>query len=119
LRLWFGLVLAFAHGLSKVGDLGSFIDGVTRRGFPLPSVLGPAAALSEFVGGILLAIGLMTRPAAAFVMTTMFVAAFRVHWDDPFSKKEFALAYGVTALALLVSGPGRFSLDANIAGRLR
>jgi putative oxidoreductase len=114
LRLWFGLVIAFAHGFGKVSDLPKFIDSVTNRGIPLPGLFGTAAALSEFVGGILLALGLMTRPAAFFVLTTMLVAAFHVHLKDPFQKMEFALAYGVAALALLLAGPGAHSIDARL-----
>jgi putative oxidoreductase len=112
LRLWFGLVLALGHGYAKMVDLPKFIESVGNRGIALPGLFGPAAALSEFVGGLLLAFGLLTRPAALFVLTTMLVAAFHVHLNDPFQKKEFALAYGIAALAVLLAGPGAHSLDA-------
>jgi putative oxidoreductase len=117
LRLSFGLTLAFAHGLGKITGLGNFIGTVARRGIPLPEVFGPAAALSEFAGGILLAIGLFTRPAAAFVLVTMLVAGFYVHAADPFSRKELAFAYAFVAVALILAGPGRFSLDARLLTR--
>jgi putative oxidoreductase len=118
LRLWFGTVLALGHGWGKVSHLGAFIDNVAKT-VPLPHVLGPAAALSEFAGGLLLALGLFSRPAAALIMTTMGVAAFHIHAADPFMKKEFALAYGVAALVALIAGPGRYSLDARLFGRAR
>lgn len=111
-RLGFGLMLAFSHGLGKMSALGKFTEGVANRGMPLPWLLGPAAALSEFVGGILIAIGLLTRPAAFFALVTMLVAAGHIHAADPFAKKELALAYAVAALAVLIAGPGRFSIDA-------
>jgi putative oxidoreductase len=119
LRLWFGLVLAFGHGWAKISGLEAFTAGVASRGIPLPGLLGPAAALSELAGGILLAIGLVSRIAAAFVAVTMLVAAFYIHASDPFAKKEFALAYAVAALVILVAGPGRLSLDARLFGRAR
>jgi putative oxidoreductase len=119
LRAWFGLLLAFAHGLGKVSALAAFSAKVAAQGFPLPGLLGPAAALSEFVGGILLALGLVSRVAAGFVLVTMLTAAFHVHAADPFQRKEFALAYAVAALTVLVAGPGRFSLDARLFGRSR
>lgn len=112
LRVWFGLVLALAHGLSKVSDLPSFIASVSRHGIPLPALTAPFAAASEFAGGLLLALGLWSRAAALAVGGTMLVAALHVHADDPFRKQEFALAYAVAALALALTGPGRFSLDA-------
>lgn len=116
-RLWFGGVMAAAHGYGKVMNISGFSENVAKMGFPMPTVLGSAAALSEFVGGILLALGLMTRPAAGALLGTMIVAAFVVHADDPFAKKEFALCYGAAALALLLSGPGRFSIDARMGRR--
>ena len=65
--------------------LSIIVDVVTA-----PTFFGWAAILSEFVGGILLAVGLLTRPAAAFSFAT---------------------------LAALVAGPGRFWLDALWASR--
>jgi putative oxidoreductase len=116
-RLAFGLTLAFGHGLGKVAALGEFTGKIASRGMPLPWLLGPAAALSEFVGGILIAIGLLTRPSAFFALVTMSVAAFHVHAADPFAKKELALLYGAAFLAVLIAGPGRFSLDARFLAK--
>jgi putative oxidoreductase len=115
LRLGFGLSLALAHGLPKLRSFEKFLGNVTRHGFPLPELLAPLAVMSELAGGILLALGLATRPAAVFVIATMFAAAFKVHAADPFSKKELALAYALVAIVLFVAGPGRHSLDARLA----
>lgn len=117
LRVWFGAVLAFGHGLAKVTDLSGFTEKVGAMGMPLPGLLGPAAALSELLGGLLMVLGLFTRPASAMVLVTMLVAAFHVHAADPFIKKEFALAYAVAALVTLIAGAGRTSLDAIWVGR--
>lgn len=114
LRAGFGAALAFGHGVGKVSDLGKFTSGLASRGFPLPGLFGPAAALSEFLGGLLLAIGLFARPAAAFVAITMLVAALYIHANDPFMKKELALGYALSAIAVLIAGPGRYSLDARL-----
>lgn len=111
LRLWCGLVLAFSHGLGKVTDLEKFTTAVADKGFALPALMAALAAASEFAGGLLVAVGLLARPAALLVVVTMLVAAFYVHADDPFGKKEFALSYGVAALAILIGGAGRYSLD--------
>jgi putative oxidoreductase len=116
-RVGFGLSLAFAHGLGKISHPDQFIGGLTQGGFPLPGLLGWVAILSEFVGGLLLALGLLARPAAAFVAGTLAVAAFHVHSADPYQKKELALAYVLVSLAVLVAGPGRFSIDALLASR--
>ena len=110
LRLWFGLVMAFGHGLGKVLNLRGFIAGVERAGFVLPQLLGPLAAASELVGGLLIAVGFFARSGALFLLGTMLGAAFVRHAHDPFARKELALAYGVVALVVLVAGPGRYTL---------
>jgi|SoiMethySBSTD1v2_1073268.scaffolds.fasta_scaffold11201_2 putative oxidoreductase len=110
IRLFFGSSLALAHGFAKFVDLGGFADKIANK-VPLAGVLGPAAGLSEFVGGLLLALGLFTRPAAFFVLVTMSVAGFYIHAADPFMKKELAFAYASAALAILIAGPGSLSLD--------
>jgi putative oxidoreductase len=115
LRVGFGLAIAFGHGFSKFLNLEKFVRSVAKHGFPLPEVLAPIAMLSELAGGILLALGLATRPAALFVLATMLGAAFVAHFGDPFSKKELALAYALVAVVLLVAGPGRHSLDARLS----
>lgn len=112
LRVFVGLTLALAHGTGKIPPSDRFIEGVGKLGFPMPEHFAWAASLSEFLGGILIALGLLTRPAAFFVMFTMGTAFFLVHAADPFQKKELALAYGVIALAILLIGSGRYGLDA-------
>jgi len=116
-RVGFGLSLALAHGLGKLSHPDQFVNGLTQGGFPAPALLGWVAILSEFAGGLLLALGLFARPAAALVIGTLGVAAFHVHGADPFQKKELALAYTIVGLAVLIAGPGRFSIDALLARR--
>lgn len=115
LRVLFGAGIAY-HGYGKVfgGQVNMLIDGVTAMGFPMPVVFAWAASLSEFAGGICLALGLLTRPAAFFVFVTMSVAAFKVHAADPFQTKELALAYWSASAALMLTGAGALSLDAKL-----
>ena len=118
LRLALGLSMALAHGLGKVPPPQGFVDGVANLGFPAPLVFAWAAGLAELAGGILLAAGLLTRPAALFLLVTMLVAYFGAHAEDPFGQKEMAYVYGAAFLAILLAGPGRISLD-RILGRVR
>ena len=117
LRVFAGLSLALAHGLGKIPPSERFIGGVAEMGFPLPIVFGWAAALSEFVGGILVALGLFTRPAAFFIAVTMAVAAFIRQAGNPFSELELALLYGIVAVTLLLVGAGRYSVDRHLQMR--
>lgn len=111
LRLFIGLTMAFAHGLGKLPPSEMLIGGVSSLGFPMPELFAWCAGLAEFAGGILLAVGLLTRPAAGFVVFTMLVAVFGVHSADPFGQKEMALLYLFSSLFFVIHGAGRWSVD--------
>ena len=118
LRVFAGVALALAHGLGKLPPSARFVGGVAEMGFPAPGLFAWAAGLSEFAGGLLLALGLLTRPAAFFILVTMAVAAFIREAGNPFGERELALLYGGVALLYLLAGPGRLSLDAVVGRRL-
>ena len=112
LRISAGLMLAFGHGVGKLPPSDHFVDIVASLGFPIPLVFAWAATASEFLGGLLLAAGLFTRPAALSILITMTVAAFLRQANDPFPAKEKAILYGLVALAFLLFGAGKFGVDA-------
>jgi putative oxidoreductase len=112
LRLLAGPALAFAHGVNKLPPSDRFVAGVVEMGFPAPAFFAWAAGFAEFGGGLLLALGLLTRPAAFLILFTMCVAWFVRQAGDPFTEREAAMLYGGVALLYLVAGAGRFSLDA-------
>ncbi|WP_040496814.1 DoxX family protein [Fulvivirga imtechensis] len=76
------------------------------------------AVFAEFLCSIFVLLGLGTRLATIPLITTMFVAAFMVHADDPFSKKEFALLYALGFITLFVFGSGKYSIDQIISNKL-
>lgn len=117
LRAVAGAGLALGHGLGKLPVSDQFVSGVADMGLPAPVVFAWAAALAESVGGALLAIGLLTRPAAFFVLCTMGTAFIVVHGADPFQTKEKAMLYGIIAVVYLLAGAGRYSIDALLRGR--
>lgn len=118
LRIFVGLAMAFGHGIRKVPPSEGFINGTADMGFPFPTFFAYAAGYSEFLGGIFLALGFMTRPAAFFISATMFVAGFIRHADDPFGSAEKAYLYFIIGLVYLILGAGRLSLDQVIRRRL-
>lgn len=116
LRLVVGAIFA-AHGAQKIfeftipGTIGSFAD----MGVPLPEIAAPAVAFIELIGGILLILGLFTRPVGVLLAVDMIVALIAVHlpaglWVGE-GGYEFVAVLGVAALALALTGAGRFSLD--------
>jgi putative oxidoreductase len=117
-RLVFGLSLALGHGLPKVmGNMAGFAEGVAKLGFPFPLFFAWCAALSELVGGLLVAVGLFTRPAATLAAFTLAVALYR-HRADPFGTQEKALVFLAVMLAVVLAGAGPWSLDAKVRRRL-
>jgi putative oxidoreductase len=102
------------HGFGKIfepGQMAKFTQGVAKLGFSMPEAFAWMAALSEFLGGILIVLGFRTRIAAFFVFVTMSVAIFLQHAGDPLSKKELAMAYWTMAGALVLTGSGKYSID--------
>jgi putative oxidoreductase len=117
LRLVLGAIMV-AHGYTKIiprGALYNFTHFVASLGFP--AWLGYVAAFTEFFGGMLLIIGLLTRVAALGVVIDMGVAVFRVHLRGGLTGHsgqpgfEFPLALLAMALMLVFIGPGRLALD--------
>lgn len=118
MRLVFGLCMVYGHGWRKLGRL----FGGEEITFADPFGIGPAPSLAlvvfaEVVCAVLLAIGLFTRLALIPLIITMLVAAFGAHWADPFSDKEMAILYLTAYTALILTGPGWFSVDAQWQAR--
>lgn len=113
LRLALGAVM-IGHGWHKVnGNLHEFAGFVSSMG--IPGWLGYVAGFTEFVGGILLVAGLLTRFAALGLMIDMSVAIGKVHWKHGFMGQggyEFPLALWTIAFALIFLGAGPISIDA-------
>lgn len=112
LRVFTGLALALAHGLGKVPPSDGFVGMVGKLGFPAAEVFAWGAGFIELGGGLLLAAGLLTRPAAALIVVNMTAAVLLAHAGDPFGGREKALLFGVIALTFAVIGAGRYSIDA-------
>ena len=111
LRVFIGGAL-LTHGWGKMfGGLEQFTGFVASLGVPAPSVMAFLAAFAESFGAILLAIGLLPRPAAFLIVATMAVAVFGAHKGAAFSVQEAAWLYLVPALFFLLKGAGRWSLD--------
>jgi putative oxidoreductase len=136
-----GLGLALVHGLPKFVALATgqshMAETVAKLGFPMPAAFAWAAALGEFLGGLLVGLGLFTRVAAGIAAFAMFVAAFLQHhafsrflvslrlryvseetlkgWGNP----ELALMYLVVLLAVVIMGPGRIAFDSMFGQRGR
>jgi putative oxidoreductase len=111
LRIFAGIALALGHGLGKMPPSEGFITGTGNLGFPAPSFFSWAAGLSEFLGGIFLALGLFTRVSSFFIACVMLTALIGVHRADPFQRQELAFMYLFIAIAFMLKGAGDWSID--------
>jgi len=116
LRIMSGL-LFLQHGTTKYLHFpATQMSGVS------PLSMGGAAGLIELVGGILLVLGLFTRPAAFICSGTMAVGYFLAHFPQGFfpilNGGELAALYCFVFLYLAAAGGGPWSVD-HVRGRRR
>jgi putative oxidoreductase len=116
LRVGIGIMFMF-HGLPKLtggpeiwAKVGSALS-VIGLNFA-PTFMGLMAAIAEFGGGLLLLLGLFTRPASFFLLITMIVATLmHVLSGDSFIRYSHALESAILFFGFIFIGPGTFSLD--------
>ncbi|MDN5724383.1 MAG: DoxX family protein [Propionibacteriales bacterium] len=117
LRLTLGVVMV-AHGLQKVTTMGVIGTGAAfeEMGIPGGAFAGPLVALLELVGGVAIILGLLTPIVAGLFALNMVGAAVLVHAPNGFYVTdggwEFVFVLAVMAAFFVVSGAGRYSLDA-------
>jgi putative oxidoreductase len=125
MRLVLGAVF-FAHGAQKVlgwfgGNGFSGTMGYFTKGMDIPTPFAAVAIMAEFLGGIGLLFGLLTRLAALGIALVMAVAISLVHASNGFFMNwtgaqhgegfEFHLLVIAIAVSLFVRGAGAWSLD--------
>jgi putative oxidoreductase len=117
-RLYWGWQFAQA-GWGKLHNLAKVTAFFASLGIPLPGLNAPFVASLEFAGGLLLILGLGSRPIALLLAGNMLVAyltadreALFAFFSDP---AKFVAAAPCTflfaAIIILLFGPGPFSLD--------
>jgi putative oxidoreductase len=114
LRAIAGIVMIH-NGLDKLADIEGFAEAyVEVIGLPFPIFFSYVAGLTEAIGAPLLAIGLLTRPAALGLFATMLVAIYHhilvAGLEIPFL--ELSLIYAGVFAFFLVNGAGDYSVDA-------
>ena len=114
-RLAVGMAFV-AHGAPKIAHPTTWMDDAA---FHPPAALQCLAAVAEYFGGAALIAGVGTRLAALLIGGDMLVAILAVHLpahtpiiSSHGESMELPLLYGVCALALILTGPGRWSIDA-------
>lgn len=112
MRLAAGVVLAI-HGLPKIQDPLKNVGMVESLGFVPGALFSPLLAGTEFIGGILLAIGLLTRPAAVAATIVLLVTVY-FHWvvqNQGFAGAEKSVLWAAMTFFFAMHGGGFFSVD--------
>lgn len=119
-RLGTGLLMA-GHGAQKLfgwwggPDFEFMVTSLAQGGYTPARFFAYLLGYSELLGGLFLALGLLTPLASAAIVGVMFNAVVGVHWQSGVWAQnggyELALLFGVAALAVGFTGPGRLSLD--------
>lgn len=120
LRIVIGLLLA-GHGAQKVfgwfggAGLSEVTTATARLGFHPPAVWGSLNALAELGGGLLVFLGFLGPLGPVAIIADMVTAIATVHWAKPIwasqGGAELPLVYITAAVAILLAGPGAYSLD--------
>jgi putative oxidoreductase len=120
-RVVFGLLMA-AHGTQKLfGWFGGYgLAGTAgffeALGFRPGRFFAATASATEITAGLLVVLGLLGPVGPALFVSLMIVAAVTVHWQHGLFAQnngiEMPLLYGVAGVALALTGPGAYSLDA-------
>lgn len=115
-RVTAGLML-IPHGWPKVFGRGATGVATMLTNYGIPAALPSAYLIMalETIGGILIAIGLFTRPIAALLVIEFLVIIFVAHWPKGYAVGaggiEYPLFWGLILLAILLRGGGPWSLD--------
>lgn len=117
LRVVTGLIFAM-HGFQKLQNGMPGVESMlTGFGFPAPALLAILLVAAELGGGILLILGLYTHWAAKILAFVAFVALVMVHLREGFFLPmgyEFILLLFAASFSLMITGPGKYSLDRKV-----
>jgi putative oxidoreductase len=115
LRVVAGAALV-THGLGKIGDPFGAAGMVEGLGFYPGALWSLLLSLTEFVGGIFIVIGLLTRPASFAAMFVLLVTVW-FHWvvqGEGYGGAEKSILWAAIFFFFVIRGGNRHSVDARV-----
>jgi len=115
IRLAFGFQLvrvSYTTALSPAENIPQFVTYLTSLGFPLPTVGAYVSTYTEFIGGILLILGLFTRWTALLLLINFGLALVMAHLviADTYQNTFPSLNLLAVSIFLLLNGSGRYAV---------
>lgn len=112
IRFIIGAIVAY-HGLEvfSPGKIAGYAEWDSIKNFPFPKFMVYLAKGIEFAGGICLALGLFTRPAAILIFFTMMFICFKVGSGKFYYEDQAPFMYGLLSLVFFFTGPVSLALD--------
>jgi putative oxidoreductase len=114
IRIYFGYFWT-ETGWGKIQNLGAFTQHFVEWGIPHPHFSAVLSGYTEWIGGILIMFGLLTRMVSIPLMFNMLVAIVQVKWAKVTSIADFVemdeALYMFIFFWLMMAGPGRASID--------
>jgi putative oxidoreductase len=112
----------FVQAVARGGP-SNFARGLERMGVPAPRYIAFVVGGTEFIGGLMLVFGFLTRAAALGLAVNMFFAIKLAHWKQGMIGSASGYMYGLSMfgsmLGLLFLGAGAVSADGEAVRRLR
>ena len=117
-------IMVVPHGWQKLTVFGVnavAANVLAKRGIEPAFPLACLIIFLETIGGLCVAIGLLTRIFAAALAIEFAVITFGVHWANGFSWTaggfEYPLMWGIVYFIIAIRGGGHLSIDRNVIGR--
>ena len=113
LRILTGAFLIYGTQDNVLSDarMQEFVQFLTKRGFVWPELMAPLSVYAQFICGVLLVIGLLTRWAGLLMTFNFIVAVVMVHWLQDFRGWWPAIVLVFISLHFALYGAGRYSVD--------
>ena len=114
LRILTGAFLIYGTQDNIFSDarMQEFVRFLAKNGFVRPDLMAPLSVYAQFICGVLLGIGFLTRWAGLLMTFNFIVAVVMVHWSQDFRGWWPAIVLVFISLHLALHGAGRYSVDA-------
>ena len=118
LRILTGAFLIYGTQDNILSDarMHEFVQFLAKHRFVWPELMAPLSVYAQFICGVLLVLGLLTRWAGLLMTFNFIVAVVMVHWSQDFRGWWPAIVLVFISLHFALHGAGRYSLDAWLWG---